>query len=309
MEFDRIINQMAMLFFIIIIGFISAKLKILDDIACKKFSKFVIHLSAPALIISSVTGSYVVGNIKDMLTILLVAFGFFIITPVISIPSVKLLKVPKEDENLYRFMLVFYNIVFMGFPVVGSLYGEGAIFYASIFNFPNTLFLYSLGVYLVKSKKTTASIFEVKKLMNPGLFSIILAMVIFMFGIKLPVFLDGTLKMVGSVTTPLSLLVIGASLAAIPVKEVFTEKKLYPITFLTLIVIPLTVFFLLRLFIFNKTILGVTVVLTGMPVASIAVMFCDKYEGNSHLAAKAIFFTTIFSIISIPFLVLLLQIF
>lgn len=309
MEFDRIINQMTILFLIIVTGYISAKLKILDDIACQRFSKFVIYLTAPALIISSVTGDYVIGNIKDMLTILLVAFGFFILAPVISIPLVKMLKVPEEDENLYRFMLIFYNNVFMGFPVVGSLYGEGAIFYASIFNFPNTLFLYSLGIHLVKSKKTPASIFEVKKLMNPGLFSIVLAMAIFTFSIKLPVFLGDTLKIVGSVTTPLSLLVIGASLAAMPIKEVFTEKNLYPITLLTLIVIPLAVLFLLRLFILNKTILGVTVVLTGMPVASIAVMFCNEYEGNTQLAAKAIFFTTIFSIVSIPFLALLLEIF
>jgi predicted permease len=307
MEFDRIANQMSILFLIIVIGYLAAKLKILDNIACQRFSKFVIHLTAPALIISSVTGEYVMGNIKDMLTILSVAFGFFIIAPVISIPLVKLLKVPKEDENLYRFMLIFFNIVFMGFPVVGSLYGEGAIFYASIFNFPNTLFLYSLGIHLVKSNKNPTSIFEVKKLMNPGLFSIVLAMVIFTFSIKLPVFLADTLKMVGGITTPLSLLVIGASLAAMPVKEVFTEKKLYPITILTLIVIPLSVLLLLRLFIFNKTVLGVTVILTGMPVASIAVMFCNEYQGNTELAAKAIFFTTIFSIVSIPLLALLLQ--
>jgi hypothetical protein len=306
MEFDRIINQMAILFLVIVIGYIAAKLKILDDIANQKFSKFVIHVTAPALIITSVSGDYVIGNIKDMLTILLIAFGFFIIAPFISIPLVKLLKVPKEDENLYRFMLIFYNNVFMGFPVVGSLFGEGAIFYASIFNFPNTLFLYSLGIHLVKSQKNSPRIFEVKKLMNPGLFSILLAMIIFTFNLKLPLFLYDTLKIVGSVTTPLSLVVIGASLAAIPVKEVFTEKKLYPITFLTLIFYPISVLLLLRLFILNETVLGVTVILTGMPVASIAVMFCNEYEGNTKLAAKAIFFTTIFSIASIPFLTYLI---
>ncbi|HWQ71412.1 MAG TPA: AEC family transporter, partial [Desulfitobacteriaceae bacterium] len=247
MEFAKIINQMGVLFLIIIIGYIAAKLKIIDDLACQRFSKFVINLTAPALIITSVSGDYVLGDIKDMLTTLFLSFGFYIIIPILAVPLVNILKVPREDKNLYRFMLIFNNIVFMGFPVVRSIYGEGAIFYASIFNFPNTLFLFSLGIYLVKTQKDSKNLFEVKKLMNSGLFSIILAMFLFVFKIDLPGFLGSTLQMVGSITTPLSLIVIGASIAGMPLKEVFNEKTLYPVAIISLFGIPLFILLILRL--------------------------------------------------------------
>ncbi len=169
-------------------------------------------------------------------------------------------------------------------------------------------FLFSLGIYLVKTQKDSKNLFEVKKLMNSGLFSIILAMFLFVFKLDLPGFLGSTLQMVGSITTPLSLIVIGASIAGMPLKEVFNEKTLYPVAIISLFGIPLFILLILRLFIISKIILGVIVILSGMPVASIAVMFCNEYEGNTKLAAKAILFTTIFSIVSIPILTYLIYI-
>ena len=309
MEMSNIINQMTILFLLLLTGYTAAKLKIIDDTASQRFSKLVIHLTAPAMIISSVTGDNKLGSIDDMLAVLFLSFGFFLIIPFLALSVVKLLRVPQEDKNLYLFMLIFHNNVFMGFPVVRALFGEGAIFYASIFNFPNTLFLYTLGIYLVKRQTDSKDVFEIRKIFNSGTYAVLMAMLIFIFKIQIPLFLSETIALVGSITTPLSLIVIGASLSAIPLREVFQEKHLYPITFISLFIIPVIILFALKFFIFNEIILGVLVVLAAMPVASIAVMFCNEYGGNTPLAAKSILFTTLFSLINIPVLALLLHIF
>jgi predicted permease len=309
MEMNNILNQMAVLFLILLTGYVAAKLNVVDDIANHRFSKFVIHLTAPALIISSVTGNNNLGSLQDMLTILLLSFGYFLVIPLLSLPLVKLLRVPPEDKNLYLFMFIFHNNVFMGFPVVKSLFGEGAVFYAAIFNFPNTLFLYTLGIYLVKRQQSPADVFEIRKIFNAGTYAIFLAVLLFIFKIQLPGFLKEAIALVGSITTPLSLMVIGASLSAIPLGEVLKEKKLYPLTLISLIGIPVMMLFLLKLFIFNEIIRGVLVVLAAMPVASLAVMFCNEYGGNTSLAAKSILFTTLFTIVNIPFLAFLIRLF
>jgi predicted permease len=304
----EMVNQIAIIFLIVFVGYIAARLKILDDIASQRFSKFVINLSAPALIISSVIGNNNLGSIKDVLTAILLAFGFYIIMPFVAIPITKLLNLPKEDENLYRFMLIFPNVGFMGFPVVSSIYGKEAIFYVSIFNLPSIIFLFTLGIYLVKSQKDPVG-FKLKQFINPSVIAFFIAMFIFVFKIQLTPLLSETIDMVGDITIPLSLLVIGSSLSKVPIKELLTERKLYLITFIGNIVIPVVVLLLLRLINLNEMILGVTVLLIGMPVASLLVMFCNEYRGNIELAAKSVMFTTLFSIVSIPFLAYLLLIF
>ncbi|MHB8126353.1 MAG: AEC family transporter [Desulfitobacteriaceae bacterium] len=311
MQLLGVFYQIVILFFIVLVGYLAAKLKILDDIANEGLSKLVIHITAPALIISTVTGKTSLGSISDILNVLVIALGYYIIMAIISKPIVRLLRVQKEDEGLYRFTLIFSNISFMGFPVVGAIFGEGAIFYASIFTLPFNLLLYTLGIHLInknfnlKSKRK----FEITKLINPGILAVVIAMAIYIFKIQIPFVLVETIKQVGSITTPLALIVIGSSLHTIPLREVFKEKALYPIIFITLIAIPVIILLCLKTVIINKVIIGVTVIISGMPVASITVMFCNVYKGNTSLAAKAVLLSTIFSVISIPLLTYLLLIF
>jgi hypothetical protein len=306
MLLSEIFNRIAVLFIIALIGYIAAKVKVFDEIASQRFSKFVINISAPLLIISSVIGNPSLNGINDVLTALSLAFGYYIIMFFIAIPITKLLNVPKNDKNLYRFMLIFPNVGFMGFPIINSIYGKDAIFYVSIFNLPSIIFLFSLGIYLVRNQKEQIG-FNIKQLINPSIIAFFIAILIFIFKIQLPQILNDTISMVGDITIPLSLLVIGSSLSTVSIKELLLEKRLYLVAVIGNIIIPAVVLLLLRLVIINKIIIGVTVLLVGMPVASLMVMFCHAYEGNIELAAKAVMFTTLFSIASIPFLAYLLS--
>jgi len=294
----------------ILTGYIAAKLKLIDQVANEKFSRFVVNVTVPALIISSVTSNINLrsnsGSLNEMLSMVLLAFGVFCIKPFVAIPVVKLLRVPKEDDNLYRFMFVFSNIGFMGLPVTIAIFGEGAVFYASIFNLPFSLLLYTYGLKLVKKESSWKGAFDLKGVFNPGVVAIIISMIIYLTGVQLPFFLTETIRLVGSITTPLSLIVIGSSLVSIPLGEVFREKRLYPFSIITLLGIPILTLFLLESFIVNKVILGVTVIMSGMPVGAMTYMFYSEYKGNTDLATKGIMLSTLLSLLSIPLLALLI---
>lgn len=308
MQFPGAFNELIVLFLVIIVGYISAKRGLFDDIANKKVSKFVINVTLPALILSSVMGDTDLGSSRELIQAVELAIGYYAAIILLSLPLVKLLRI-KDNIGIFQFMVIFSNIAFIGFPVVKSMYGEAAIFYASIFNLPFNLLLFTLGIALIKRdhrEKHAREKLKLMKILNPGVAAGLFAMLIFLFKLKFPTFIVDSVKMVGNITTPMSLIIIGASLATIPIREVFKDKRLYFFSFVKLIILPVLLLLLLKPLITNDMILGVAVILAGMPVASISVMLCNEYDGNSELATKATFITTLFSVITIPVLTFLM---
>ncbi|MNP50372.1 Membrane transport protein [compost metagenome] len=111
--------------------------------------------------------------------------------------------------------------------------------------------------------------------------------------------------MVGSITTPIAMMLIGSTLANIDIKEVFTEFRIYPYTIIKQILIPLAAYPILSYFITNPLILGVALINLAMPVANSAVLFATQYDGDLKLAAKSVFITTLLSVFTIPVIVAL----
>ena len=102
------------------------------------------------------------------------------------------------------------------------------------------------------------------------------------------------------------MLLIGAGLSVMPIKEIFTEVRLYPFAFIKQVVLPLCTFYLFGLIIKDPTLLGIFTVIVAMPVANISVMFANQYGGNANMASKGVFITTMCSFATIPLLCMFL---
>lgn len=304
MEIGVIINQMLVLFVIMIIGYIANKKNILDEDTNKKISSLLLNITSPALILSSVVNQSEKGDPNLVLSVVGLSIILYAILPFIGIFLAKILKVPKEDKSLYQFMTIFANIGFMGFPVIESIFGSEAVFFAAIINLIFNIFCYSYGVFLISENNKLS--FDIKTLINPGIIVSIISIVIYIINIEVSSIIKETTSLVGGITTPLAMMLIGSSLAQIPIKEVFLERRLYPYTFIKQIIIPIIFFLVLRNFVTNELILGIMIIISGMPVGTITIMFCNEYEGNIKLASKTIFITTLCSIVTVPVLVYLL---
>lgn len=304
MNIGVILNQMIVLSIIMVIGYVANKKDILNDMVNKKISSLLLNITSPALILSSVLNQDKKGDSTVLLLVVFLGICLYIILPFIGIFMGKILKVEKKDEKLYQFMTIFANIGFMGFPVIESIYGTEAVFFVAIINLIFNVLCFSYGVYLMSDNDRVS--FDIKSLLNPGIVVSIFSIIIYITGIKLPFVIKETSVIVGEITVPLAMMLIGSSLAQIPIKDVFSEKRLYPYTFIKQIVIPIIIYFILKPFVINQMILGVIVMLSAMPVGTIAIMFTNEYGGNVSLASKTIFITTISSVITIPTLVYIL---
>jgi predicted permease len=300
---SSIMTQMAVLFLILALGYIANKTKILNVAGNKLLSRLVVNVTMPCLMLSSVmdgtvnaTGSQAL--VFSLLTVAALALAFLIAWPV---PV--LIGVPREERNLIRFLMIFGNIGFMGYPVVGAIFGNSGLFYVTLINIPFNIITFTLGILLISGKNSKLS---VGMLLSPSLIASLASVLLFAVHVTVPAFIADTASIVGHMTTPAAMLIIGSSLAEIPVREVFSEVRLYPVALVKLIVIPVALWFILHFFIADAQMLGILIVETGMPTATIATMLSLQYGGNDRLASKGIFITTLLSVVTIPLLVLLL---
>jgi hypothetical protein len=176
----------------------------------------------------------------------------------------------------------------------------GTVFYAAIFNLPNNLLIYSLGSYLLSGREGKRSRFRIKQILNPGTLSAAAALVLFLCGLKLPSPVLGTLQTLGNITTPLSMLVIGSTLAETTVSHTLGNWKVYAFGCFKLLLIPAAVYFLGSLFVKDALILGVLTILTAMPCAAVTTMLCEENGQDGKTAASYIFVTTLMSVVTIP---------
>lgn len=106
--------------------------------------------------------------------------------------------------------------------------------------------------------------------------------------------------MIGNAATPLSMLVIGSTLAMTPIREIWKGWRVYGFSIIRLLVVPSAVYLIFRNFIGNPLILGVVVLVTAMPSAATTVMFAEEYESNAKFAAQYVFITTLLAVLTIP---------
>lgn len=305
MDILVVINQMIQLFLIIGLGYFMQKKKILNDELNTKLNFIVISITTPALIFSSVCTTSISEKSMVIYT-LAIATAVYVALPVISFVLVKLMRIPMHQKGLYMFMTIFSNTGFMGYPIMKALFGNDAVFYTALFNILFNLEVFTLGVILINYGNDVKMKLNPKNLLSPGVVASIIAIFIYFLEIPIPDVIANSCGMVGDMTTPLAMMIIGATLANIKVKELFTELRLYYFTIVKQVILPIAVFPIIAYFIKDPLIQGITLVNLAMPVANSAVLFAKEYGGDVELAAKSIFITTLVSVFTIPLIVSLL---
>ena len=297
------LEVMVMLFTMVILGYAACKLAYMGDKFDKKLSSIVVDITCPLLVLSSVMGD----EMPDRSLILpLVGVGFltYIILLVFGFWVPRFISKNHDDQGMIGFSLMFANVGFIGYPIVASIFGPKAVFYAALLNVPNTFFIFTAGVMLVKGEYSIRQ-FNPKVLLSPALIGAFIAALLVAFGVHTPEMIARPITMVGNITVPAALMIIGSSMARLPLREIIGSGKVYATSFLRLVIVPLSVYFLFRLCGVNTLINNINTVVIAMPVASFGTMFCMKYGRNPSLMTEATFITTLFSIITIPLITLL----
>lgn len=299
-----VIQQMLVLLVMMFIGYIVFRIKWLDENSCSRMSKIVINVLNPCLMVNGVLGkeAHLEGSMLfQTLVLVVIYYGILIL---ISLPVASALHVRREHYNLYRLMMIFSNVGFMGIPVISSIYGKESILLIAFYNLGYNLLLYTYGIYLAgkhsQTEEKAGSGMQWKKLINPGVVSCVAAIAIFASGISMPDSVCTFFDYVGNAAVPLSMILIGASVAQGGRKEFFLDKKMYAFMAVKMLAIPIIAALLMRLLPWPAMVEGVFILMLAMPVGSIVVMLATESGNDAIECTKGSILTTLVSVITIP---------
>lgn len=301
MDINILINQMAGLFLIMFLGYLLFKIKLVDDNFSKGLTRMIINVTMPCLLVSSVMETTERQPVSNVLLILLVAFLlYFVIFPLVGIIIAKILRVKRNQEGMYMFMTSFSNIGFMGFPIISAVAGPVGLFYATLYNMVFNLGIFTIGIWLVNYGKKEGVKFSPKKLLSPGFIGACFALLVYFLNLELPSFINRAIDMVGDITSPAAMLVTGFTLAKMDIKNVFNDWRVYVWLTIKQFALPLILWIPFTMLFANETVRYVSLILAGMPVANMAVLYATTYGSDEELAARSVFITTLFSLITVP---------
>ncbi|WP_067048306.1 AEC family transporter [Methanofollis ethanolicus] len=301
MDFVSVFNQIVILFLLILTGYAARRIGVFDDHTTSGACSFLVRVALPALIISSMMVPFSADLLSACEGMLLISVVFYAISLVVAWYLPRLLGSSEEEKGVYGFLLMFSNTAFMGFPVVDAVFGKEALFYTAIFNLPFNLLVFSIGILMLTRYKNDAGArFDPKILLNPGIIAVFVGFLFFLLSVRLPMPVEGAVSALGSLTTPLSMIVIGAMLARIAPSEIFAGWRVYVVTAARLLLLPLIVWAVLSPFISDPYLLGVPVIMAAMPAAANAAILAEEYEANTRLASQGVFISTLFCTLTIP---------
>lgn len=306
-----IVTTMCKLLLAMVIGFFLFKKQILTEDTNKKLSALIVQFTCPCIILNSVA-SVSHNDAHLVLRLFLAGIVMYMIFPAIAYLVTGLMRVPAHLRGTYMCMLIFSNNSFMGYPVVQALFGESAIFYITIFNMPFNILFFSLALHLFKKDAAIGSgAYEREKInprnfINNGIIAAIAALVIYFANIPMPDIFFECVGFIGNITTPLSMIIIGSSMAAASLKEIKTEKGIWPMLPIRLIGMPILVWAFMHLVTDDPILIGICTVGAGMPVASLVAMGSAPYPRQNKCASIGVVISTLFSLITIPIMAVLL---
>lgn len=308
MDILHIVTQMLMIFGIVLVGLFAAKRDLWAAELDRKLSIFIMNISMPALILASVMGKDLAFENSELLALAVVAVVNYVVLIGMAYLVPHMWKVNAARKGLLSFMLAFGNVSFIGYPVCDAVFGPKAVFCASVLNIPFNLLVFTVGVSFINGGKAKSA-FSPKLILSPCVVASLIAVVIAVARIQMPTPVGEWFHLLGDLTTPCALLIIGSSLSHIPVRDMLGNRFVYGMTLLRLLVLPLLVGAVLALMGVNPFVSDVAVVLSAMPVATNGIMLCLQYGKDERVMTQGLFITTLLSVVSIPLVAYLASLF
>lgn len=320
------LSTMASLFLCIFVGFYAAKRNIVDEQGIDKLNSFLLNVTFPFMMISIFNIELTPEIIQNGIPVFFYGVFYQFILALIAFAFTSVVNFGVEREETFgfnrnvvaRFSMIFTNTGFVGLPLLSAVLGSGGLVYASLLNIPFNIICFTFGVYMLQPKgenniNVKSILFTpvmvgvwigllllLSQLVLPGTFEVDGEIV------RLPSFLTNTINMIGGITSPLAMIIVGASLKKTNFKRVFSDWKLHLFSLVKLIIAPAIVYFIMRLFIDDSEILLIVTVFAALPTATIATLLTERFGHDYVYASEIVFITTLYSLITIPLVFLIL---
>lgn len=301
------ITSLAMIFVMIIPGIIAAKTNMIREDQNHVVSSIVVNITFPCLIVDALQVEYAPDLFSDIGKVAAIVLGTFFLAVAIGIVMRKTMKMEGGTDYIVMFMLIFSNCGFMGMPIVNAIYGKDGLFYASLLEMVSDIFMFTVGIMLIQAAAGQKMKMELKGLLTPGFISVLIGIALLFTGTSLPGFLGDSVEIIGSATSPLSMIAIGLQLGHMKFKDLIGDYRMYIVSAVRLIVLPMVAFVVLVLIMGNTSLLVKVMVLEiAMPAAACSTLFSQQYGADADFATKGVMLSTVLSIFTLCIFVVLL---
>ena len=290
------------LFLLMAVGFVFGRLGLLSDSTLSQMSRILLNVVIPCIMVTA----FEVERTAEVDRQLLTAFAALAGTYALYILGSHLLFRGRSEEHrgILRFASIYGNVGFMGLPLIQSVLGGAATMTAAMCLVVFNAVAFTHGMVLIGGKGSMS----LKNLvLNPGALGLLAALALYLTGWRLPGPVNSAVGYLGSLNTPLPMLVIGGQMAHADLRLVFGDKKLYAATAIKLVGLPILTALVLLPFRLDSVIFTALIILSGCPTAGITSLFSQNLGKDASLAARQVTLSTLLCLVTLPLAAVLAQ--
>lgn len=292
-----VLNQMLFLFTCILIGILLKKTHKLDDNASTVLSKLENEVIIPALLINSFSTNCSIASLTENVRVISYGLFFTLLQIILAIWITPFFTKDPSVKGIYTYSLAVVNFSFMGNSLVLGLFGNEMLFQYLMFSLPMQITIYSIGfVWLTAGKEK----FTWKRLLNPTMISMVIGIVMGLCNIKPVAFIGNVLTSLSSCFAPIAMILTGLVIGGFDLKKLFSDKKIYLLTALRCILMPLIILSICKWIQLDQQIRLLLIFITAMPLGLNTIVFPAAYGGDTTAGASMAVISNLVGLISVP---------
>ncbi len=323
-EINIILTQVVVMLLMAIIGYYAGKKGFLPENTASYLSKVVIRITAPALVLSTLTSyDFDEKTLYDGLRVTIFAILFMLFSLLIGHVAARRLKLKYETASVFKTHLMFGNVGYLALPLFKAIYDERAVVLAAFYVLAYELLVWTVGIYLLDRRKGLSLMSNLKKLININTIACSIGLLFALVNLQQFIKANAaasfvynifysTVTPVGNCTLPLVMLFTGLQMAEKP-SEGFAAILKNPVTLvisaLKLVVIPAVSLGIMLLLggLVDPFVRNIVIMELAMPCGAIVVALAAELGMDHRQAAVNMIYTTVLSLITLPLFMLLLN--
>lgn len=314
MIYIKFFESIAAVFLMIVVGFLATYFGKINKKDIHAFSEVIFYITSPAIILYSIPEHFTKETMLSSFLVPLFAILTVLLTLVLAKFSLKIFNIrDSAKSDIFCLTTSFSNTVFLGLPIIYALYGGQAVGYVFFYDLGTGILFWTIGIALASRKgkaiENTGFQDVLTHIINPSLLALFFSIILVFFDKKLPLIIMQPAKMLGDVTIPLAMLIIGANIANLNFSGQAKEILLWPAILIKLLIVPILIGILLYYINISHLIKRIIIIEAAMPSMISATILSQKYKKLPDFSAKIVVTTTALSVVTIPFIVYLIELF
>ena len=278
-------------------GYVLCKTKLLSSEHSKPLSVLLIYVFFPLMSFKTFSVQFTVDYLQEKSMLLIVSAVLIPVLAIVSRLISKLLGGNHYEQDVNTYSISTPNIGYMGYPLAEAVYGTGGMLDCMMFGLPMTIYINTVGSNMLTSGKKQKSIWS--KIFTPSMIGILAGCFVGIIGLKIPATVMDIAQMGSNCVAPVSMLLTGIALSEFPIKKLLSNKTVYIICVLRLVLVPLVVWGLVKVCGFQSVLIP-AVLLYAMPCGMNTIVFPKLVDNDCELGAGTVLISTAISLITIP---------